>query len=70
MSASDLIVRYVRQTGGMSMPDIVRAMQDHGEKEREIRQMVWRLVNEGCLIWDWDRKMRVRSGRDARTEES
>lgn len=61
VKASDLIVRYVRQTGGMSMPDIVRVLEDHGEKEREIRKMVWRLIDEGALIWDTDRKIRTRA---------
>ena len=56
----NLILRYVRQTGGMFMPDIVRALADHGHKESEIRSEAWQLINDGELIWDWDRKIRVR----------
>lgn len=42
------------------MPDIVRAMADHGQKERETRDLTWKLIDQGQLIWDWDRKIRVR----------
>ena len=55
----DLIKRYVRQTGGMFMPDIVRAIEDHGHKESEIRRAAMRMINHGELIFDYDRKIRV-----------
>lgn len=54
-----LIERYVRWTGGMSMPDIVRALIDHGYKESEIRSKALTMINHGELILDWDRKIRV-----------
>lgn len=58
---TERIMRFVRAAKSTTVPDILRAVEGKGVRERDVRGIVITLLNEGQLDLSGDRKILPRT---------